>query len=386
MIINNENNFQCVMAGGLSIQIHPHIKSSIFKYEELHDALHDVMHQEAKAHGVTFNTEGLNSVIHSISNGDLEVLFYSAAWDMHNPQIVGATLNFRSVFFQRNGNTINVHHGLYSEDICLLPRKLRDLIRERPLTKKLPCEGLGIHFVRASIDYYSQQGFIDGVIPIGEIFEFAPSNSKIVAIQKKMGTKLGSNEDSALLKITSERQANNRYNLPVDLYLVPLINGSIDPNNFVVSWISTDNQQKIMASFTKGISTLRGTPVIQGQFISNGDVPNDRITRSVISSILDFAKHEISKRFWANDIMPKTDIESTSSRVDTVIPIHIHVFKEPEIIKALKFLGAEQRMLGDTPMQTAALDLRKAAKRHDGSCKPLELIEINQIKVASYYA
>ena len=60
--------------------------------------------------------------------------------------------------------------------------------------------------------------------------------------------------------------------------------------------------------------------------------------------------------------------------------MHIHALQEPEIVAALKTVGATQRMLGDNPMQTATLDLRKAAEQHNAPNRPVALITPDMAK------
>ncbi|MCL2468907.1 MAG: hypothetical protein FWF24_01575 [Alphaproteobacteria bacterium] len=396
-------NFQQLM-GGLNIAILPQIESDVIHCSTLGGVLRDTIRHEAKAHSAAFDPVGFRQVMRAMSGGDVEVLFFAAAWDVCDPKIVGAAINFRSLFLQRNGRDIDVHHGIYSEDVCLLFPKMREIILERPRTKDLPEKGLGMPFIQASIDYYSRHGFKDGTIPIGQAFEFAPSNSKIIAIKEKLGATLGHGEESALLRIAGDRFPDSIFKLPVEVRFVPLANGTIDPNNFVVSWESADSRQKIMASFTKGISTFKGTPVTQCQFISNGKIPNTGILQCAVASILQAAEHEIGERCWGSlakpwhEVSPNVPLGGSAQDVFAALfkaqnvallspkrsvpllgvippPLHIHALQEPEIVSALKSLGAKQRMLGNNPMQTATLDLRKAAERHNAPNRPLALIE-----------
>ena len=395
-------NFQQLL-GGLNIAILPQNQSDIIHSSALGRVLRDSIQHEAMVHGVGFDPVGFRKVMQAMSSGDVEVLFFAAAWDICDPKIVGATINFRSLFLQRNGNDIDAHHGIYSEDVCLLPAKMREIILGRPRTKALPRDGLGLPFIQASIDHFAQHGFKDGTIPAGQAFEFAPSNSKIIAIQEKLGATLGGSEDSALLKIESGKLTHDRFKIPVEVRFVPLADGAIDPNNFVVSWEAPDTQQKVMASFTKGISTFKGAPVTQCQFISNGKLPSAGVLQSVVASILQAAEQEIGERRWGSLakpqqlVSPHIPINGSTQEVFAALfdaqnvvllspkrsnpplgiappPIHIHVLQEPEIAAALKSVGAAQRMLGNNSMQTATLDLRKVAVKQNVPTRPLALI------------
>jgi hypothetical protein len=289
-------NFQQLM-GGLNVAILPQIDSDVIHCSTLGGVLRDAIQYEAKVHGATFDPVGFRQVMRAMSTDDVEVLFFAAAWDVCDPKIVGAAINFRSLFLQRNGNDIDVHHGIYSEDVALLPAKMREVILERPRTKSLPRNGLGLPFIQASIDYYATHGFKDGIIPVGQAFEFAPYNSKIIAVQENLGATLGRDEDSALLKMVGGRLPDGLFKLPVEVRYVLRTDGTIDPNNFVVSWESPDSRQKVMASFTKGISTFKGTPVTQCQFMSNGQLPNSGVLRCVAASILQVTFSPFSGQF-----------------------------------------------------------------------------------------
>ena len=408
MAMIKTKNFQPLF-GGLNVAVLPQAESDIIHCSALGGVLRDAIQHEAKVHGAAFDPVGFRQVMQAMASGDVEVLFFAAAWDTCDPKIVGATINFRSLFLQRDGNDIAVHHGIYSEDVCLLPTKMREIILERPRTKALPRIGLGMPFIQASIDHFAQHGFKDGTIPVGQFFEFAPSNNKIIAIQEKLGAMLGCGEDSALLRIESGRIPDGRFKVPVDVRFVPLADDTIDPQNFVVSWESPDAQQKVMASFTKGISTFKGTPVTQCQFISNGKLPDAGALQCVMASILQAAEREIGERHWESLVKPKHEasphiplggssheIFAALFDVQNIIllspkhhspllgiappPIHIHALQEPEIAAALKSLGAAQRMLGDNSMQTAILDLRKAAEKHNAPTRPLTLINPDEAR------
>lgn len=394
----NKTNFHPIM-GGLNIAVLPQIERDLIHSCALGGILRDSIHHEAKVHGAAFDPVGFRNVMQAMSEG-VEVLFFAAAWDVCDPKIVGATINLRSLFLKKNGNDIDVHRGIYSEDACLLPAELRKLIHERPRTKSLPDVGLGLPLIQASINHFATHGFKDGSIPVGQTFEFAPSNGKIIAIQEKLGATLGKNEDSALLKIESGRFLKDRFKVPVDVQFVSRTDGTVDPNNFTVSWQNHDESQKIMASFTKGLSTFKGKPITQCQFISNSALPNVSVLESVVFSILKAAEQEIGEGRWGSHHKtvqsPKVPCGGNAKEVfaalfeaqntalllpkrcdplsEAVPPMHIHALQEPEIVAALKSVGAKQRMLGDNPMQTATLDLRKAAEKHNAPRRPLTLI------------
>jgi hypothetical protein len=390
-------NFQQLM-GGLHVAVLPQNEKDILHNCALSGILRDSIQHEAKIHGATFDAVGFRRAMKAMSAGDVEVLFFAAAWDTCDPKIVGATINFRSLFLQRSGGDIHVHRGIYSEDVCILPSEMKKIILEKPYTKRRPEGGLGHSLIQASIDHYATHGFKDGSIPVGEIFEFAPNNRSIVTIQEKLGAHLGKDEESALFKIESVHGLEDRFKVPVDVQFVRMADGTIDPNNFVVSWESPNAKQKVMASFTKGLSTFKGTPVTQCQFISNGSLPNAGVSECVVSSILKAADQEIGERGWGGLVQsvpsPQIPCDGSVREIFAALfdaqniillapkrrepvktpPMHIHVLQEPGIAAALKAIGGKQRVLGNRPMQTASLDLRKAAEKHHAPSRPLTLI------------
>jgi hypothetical protein len=60
----------------------------------------------------------------AMAAGDVEVLFFAAAWDLCELKIIGATINFPSLSLQREGQDIIAKNGIYSEDVCILPSKI----------------------------------------------------------------------------------------------------------------------------------------------------------------------------------------------------------------------------------------------------------------------
>ncbi|MEJ0062755.1 MAG: hypothetical protein WDO70_06020 [Alphaproteobacteria bacterium] len=369
--------------------------------------LRDAICHEAKLHDSAFDDAGFRNVMRAMTSGDVEVLFFAAAWDLCKPKIIGATINFRSLSMQRDGDDLIVKNGIYSEDVCILPSRMRGLVAELPEGNKFPSEGLGIHFIQESMRHFAQKGMRDGAIPAGQTFEFAPHNTKIVKIQEQLGASLGADSHSGLLRIAELTDTiRNKWTMPVEILGVPLPDGRIDPNNFIVRWRGASGRQKIDAGFTKGISTFKGSMVTQGQIISNGELPRPAMVESVMASILKAAEQEIRARRWGkldsrlpkkrspsipllgnkrqaysallavqNDELFAPPISEGESAVFGAKPppMHIHALNEPEILAGLRSLDVENRMLGSNAMQTASLDLEKSGASK-GAVRPLKLI------------
>ena len=380
--------------GGLCTAIIPFEQTDPIHRGTLGSVLRDAVQHEAKVHGATFNHAGFRNVMKAMTQGDVEVLFFAAAWDICDPKIIGATINYPSLSLERQGDDIVTKRGIYSEDVCILPSKIRELIADRPHGGKFPEAGIGTHFIQTSMQHYSRYGMRDGTVPAGQTFEYAPTNGQIVKIQEQLGARLGQSADGSLLRLERLRSPiYNKWATAVEVAALQLPDGRTDPNNFVVRWSGVDGRQKIEAAFTKGISTFKGTTVTQVQFISNGQLPVTPMVESVLASILKAANFEIRLRRWGQlRNLPPTryspsiplladkhqafralmqaqshELFSPSLARDNCLlfgvkppPMHLHVLNEPELVAGLRSLGAASRMLGNKDMQTAALDLASA--------------------------
>src|ERR1700681_1877206 len=132
--------------GGLHTAILPYDRIDPVHRSSLGTILRDTIKYEAKVHGAAFDHVGFRNVMRALASGDVEVLFFAATWDVCEPKIIGAAINFRSLFMERDGKDIKVGYGLYTEDVCLLTSKLRELIVEKPRGCKTPEISLGLHF------------------------------------------------------------------------------------------------------------------------------------------------------------------------------------------------------------------------------------------------
>jgi hypothetical protein len=340
----------------------------------LENILSDTIRHEAKVHGAEFDPVAFRNVMRAMQTGDVEILFLGAAWDLTKPKIVGATINFRSLSLQRAKDGLIAKSGIYSEDVCLLPKMIRELVAEWPTGGDFPKEGLGGHFIRECMAYYAEKGMRGGIVPAGQTFEFAPDNTKIVKIQEQLGAILGQERESGLFKLNAITDAiRSKWPMPIEMRGAPLIGGASDPNNFAVLWSSYDEQQKIKAGFTRGLSTFKGKPVSQGQIISNGKLPEQPIMECVLASVLKAANKEIQERGWGR--LDHEPVLSETSAVFGVKPplMHIHALNEPEIVAGLHSLCIEKRLLGSHASQTASLNLAKASGS-EAAVRPLKLI------------
>ena len=358
--------------GGLYTAVMPCDQSDPRHRGTLENVLSDTIRHEAKVHGAEFDPIAFRNVMRAMQSGDVEILFLAAAWDLTKPKIVGATINFRSLSLQRAENGLMAKNGIYSEDVCLLPKTIRELILQRPDGKSFPDEGIGTHFIRECMTHFAKKGMRGGIVPAGQTFEFAPDNTKIVKIQEQLGAALGQENTSGLFRLNAITDTiRSKWPMPVELRGAPLIGRTSDPSNFAVLWSSYDEQQRVKAGFTRGLSTFKGWPVTQGQIISNGKLPEKPVMECVLASVLKAANEEIKERGWGW-LNHEPALSETAAIFGVKPPLmHIHVLNEPDVVAGLHSLGIEKRLLGSHASQTASLDLAKAS---GGAVRPLKLI------------
>ncbi|MFY9288608.1 MAG: hypothetical protein WAO98_08930 [Alphaproteobacteria bacterium] len=150
---------------------------------------------------------------------------------------------------------------------------------------------------------------------------------------------------------------------------------------FAVNWASPDDKQKIVASFTRGISTFTGDVVTRVQFTSNGSLPQEAVMKDVLASMLEAGQKEIGKRQWGEKVQAANDGTFEPAYIAPVM--RIHAFEEPAIVSALKDLKAATRSLGPHPMLPLIVDFKttpeeklafkpKEAASHD-AVRPMDI-------------
>jgi hypothetical protein len=133
----------------------------------------------------------------------------------------------------------------------------------------------------------------------------------------------------------------------------------VRPEIFAATW-SPKCAEKIAATFTLGMSTYTGDPVVRVHIKSDGKLTNDLGVTLAVANLLAEARSEIVDRGW---------IEKT---VDPFDRMYIHALGEKELRRPLKEAGAEDRLVGDCLMyplvmtfanipSAMALDLQCAA-------------------------
>lgn len=137
------------------------------------------------------------------------------------------------------------------------------------------------------------------------------------------------------------------------------INGKTHDNVFLVNWSSLDNLNKICASFTLGISSFVGAPIIRVQFTTNGilGISHDEL-QDVVASLITAGGQEALQRSWLpsmHDLMPS---------------MRLHALYEPKIVKTLRGLGAQTRFLGPRPMQPTIMEFKKLPEKYFAQALP----------------
>jgi hypothetical protein len=376
------------LPGGLYAAVAPFNKADFRQRRFIDSVASYFLGHEANVHGASFDSQN-SYLTRAILSGRVEVILLYTAWRASEQEnvidkrkITAVMFNSRNLFMRRNGEEIDINHGVNTLDTCLSPRVLRALIGQKPPEDSFPPIGLGQYFEQESLNYLRKHGMSGGVIPAGRAFEFDPGNTKIIRIQKELNATLGA-RNSGVFKMEGLTQGMvDVPKVPVSLIGVTLPDGSLDPHNFVVRWHSDDNRQKIYTSFGDDMSSFIGNDRTECQIVTNGNLPNESMVKSVIASSLIVGHHKIAMdRLHAiqsgqpcgfNPALPLikySDREEFKLNRDEVVvpfmrrtlqigdvPAHVHLLHEPEIVAAVHSLDMEARLLGGKPTQPGRIE------------------------------
>jgi hypothetical protein len=283
---------------------------------------------------------------------------------------------------QQNGQDIGIHRGIYSEDVCLLVSKIKELLIERPIGMDFPEEGIGKHFIKGSMRHYATNGLVGDIYPVGQLFEYATDNGNIIKIQQQLNANLGAEGDSALFRLEGLTPAmRRRLNIPVELISVTLPDGGIDPNNFIVQW--QDGRHRICTGFTDTLSTFRGKFVAQSQLVGSEVLPPQDTVQDVVAASFIAAENKIVQgrldKAKPESYSPSIPWDGTSGQIlresllmtnheisacvagaandDKNVTFNVHVRNNSGLVDAVKNMDGSIRGLGTHAMQTGSLDL-----------------------------
>ena len=365
----------------------------------LGDVLCSVIEHEAKAHNALFLADQFNKIIEAVKEGKISAYFLLAGWENCRPKIAGGSIEFPTVITKWEGNEFKHYPAIYGEDTCILSKALRELVRERPEGKNFPENiGLAEYFEQERIRRWTSNEFGDaplGMAARGRVGEYSAHSKAMKKVMSRFGGTLGEEQDGTILEINGLTQAmKDKWKLPVETGGLTAENGASSPNIFLTRWSGEDGRQQLCASFTNGISSFTGDPIVRVQITGNGNLPNAGILQSALASLLAAGQEEIQARHWGSSkeqrakspVIPlhgsQQEIYAALSeasqdemfvrrlgRVDlspifggSVPTMRIHAIQEPGIVSALQAMDAQTRMLGPHPMLPVVMDFANAPK------------------------
>lgn len=396
-------------------------------------SLRQIINYEAGAHDAPVNNARFGKVLAGIKNNKIQAWFVLAGWENCLPKVVGAAIEFPTVITKWNGKGFDHCEGIYGEDNGVLRQAIRELAKERQegqcFSRKI---SLGAYLNQVRMYHMIEQGIM------GRVGEFSMHSAAMKKILEESGAVLNKEENITVLELKELTSVmKNRWKLPVETECLKKDgqDQSMLPYVFITSWASADKKQQIAASFTEGISTFTGDPIVRVQITSNGNLPYGEIMKDVIASLIEAGHEEIANRGWGREntnarkiIDPITGrpISSKQNGKCPIIPItaskeeirralllssedeiteryvgaeestldinrmlghkvpimRIHTPNEPEICAVLKVLGAQVRALGPHPMIPGIMSFSDAHKDALGlkstPARPLRVVGVSE--------
>ncbi len=391
MILNP--NKPTVLPGGMRATVLHMSRADMVHDAALSHALSSVIAHEAKAHDAVFQAAQFAKVIEAVREGHISAYFILAGWENCIPKVVGASVEFPTVITKWNGSKFDYYPAIYGEDTCLLPQKLKELVRERPAGKSLP-KGLGAHFEAERIRRWTtnQYGYAPlGVTARGLVGEYSTHSAAMLQMLNHFGATVGTEQQGTILELDdlSPFMREKRI-LPPGIKELPINNGSETfPNISVFEWAGEGGRQQLSASFTRGISTFNaGERIDRVQLTSNGNLPDKGMLQIALASLLAVGHHKMREErselpeaaqpkspsipllgshqeiYAALLAMSQDELLARPTGVTNVSHIwggkaatmRFHAIGEPGIVGALRAMGAKTRSLGPHSMLPVVMD------------------------------
>jgi hypothetical protein len=322
----------------------------------------------AQVHDAGFNEKGFRQNMAALYSGDIRVDFFLAKWDICNakPICLGAATNWPTIGFDASGN---IQRGVHTEDVCLLGKRLRQLITAKPKDKVFPEESLLSIFERISLQQMKAKG---EVYKYGEV---NPDNSRMMRGMLDNGGVFGRKSESAVLEFGTIPILLSRglTNLPV---IHPQKNLLEDEDLFIVPWQNGDSDIRFIA--TKAQATAAGKPRVDIRPWHNGVLPDQDTLEFVVASALLAIKNEVELQNWAYQPLNKTASPSipicgntsegynalfNTCKTNLILPesapptfgtlapaAHVFIINDQQMLDAFYAVGAETRLFGNRPM------------------------------------
>lgn len=315
----------------------------------MREMLRTVIIGNAEAHESCLLEEKLDSVLKAVADNKIQAYFVMLT-DGGLPRFGGGTIRFPSVMTEWNGCSFDHYPAVYREDIFIMPELSAEYRKHNISTQCPKGKGLGTRLTQEDIRLAvcgTPEDRPFGSVAYGLLEECTPNNPRAVHLLERLGALCGSYKDSGVLHFTDKL-------LPFALRFYPCVeleflskaeeSDDICPNIFAVSWKSDDKQQQIVATFTEAFSTFNGEAIVRVQLKSNGNLPKKDVLRDILFAIIREGEKEIANRDWI------------SIDEDSPVPfMYFHILREPEILQAMKALGANRRILGDNIMLPLSL-------------------------------
>lgn len=355
--------------GGLYLAASPFNKASTLHREAAAEVLRGTVQTVAQMHDAGFNETGFRQNMYALYSGDIRAEFFLAKWDICNakPTCLGAALNWPTIGFDRQGN---IKRGVYTEDVCLLTNKIRQLVQAKPKGKEFPEEGLLECFERIS----QQNMKING-----EVYKFGEVNTDNLRMMRPMlksGGMFGRDGESAVLEFNAIPSLFDigLIDLPV---IHPRKNDFEDEGLFIVPWQGGDSDIRFIA--TKGQATAAGRPRVDIRPWHNGILPDQGTLEYVVASALFAIKNEVEGQNWAHQSLNRVASPSiplcgdrsqgynalyNACGTEIILPAscrlptfgalapsaHVFIINDKQMLDAFKTVGAEPRLFGTRPM------------------------------------
>ncbi|MDR3448629.1 MAG: hypothetical protein P4M15_02560 [Alphaproteobacteria bacterium] len=236
--------------------------------------------------------------------------------------------------------------SIYTEDVCILSSRLRQLIRAKPEGKEFPEESLAECCERINLQKMREQD--------GAFYRFGEVSRDNTAMMRQLndnGAIIGG-ADSAVLEFKG--LPNNLMDkLPMDVKVIRLRkDGVFDNDNFITRWHEAHHDVRFIA--TKGRATAIGRPRADTRPWRSIILPQPAILECVVASSLLAIKREAEERKWGNG-----DASSTCAALGAPMPdVHMHV-NNREMLDALTACGARPRFFGNKSMVPGVNILRQ---------------------------
>jgi len=357
--------------GGLYLAVPRFDKTNPEHRDAAASVMRHVVQTVAQTHGAAVNESGFRNNMRALYSGDIKLDLYLAKWELCEPKpiLLGGALNWNTVGINHEGR---VSRAIYTEDVCISTRQIRQLIQGKPVGKEFPKEGLA-----AALERISLQNMLQRESMFYRYGEVNADNTKMMKTLGGNGAAIGTGAGSAVLEF-KELPNDLMARWPMDVKVVPLKKDGVpDDNNFLVRW--KDGAYDIRFIAAKGRATAVGEPRADIRPWHNGNLPEQTILENVIAAALLAIKYEALDRKWGEQrpqqimtspAIPLLGIKSeiytslyaacgqeilpdASNRRGALKPMsdnHVHIQNDQPMLDAFTTIGAEPRLFGNKPM------------------------------------